>query len=312
MMMFISLSYMSYMSCYLAKTPVRPGPERYPASRYANWTAHAGAIQQIMLPLASSARVPCTACAPITRSTVRLFAVARLALIWAALLFAAVAGKRRLAKVFVAVSSFVCNHSRWAGGLFDARAVVEKVPARTTVAFDKRVLVGRAKRGVRTLLFRAVSVAPMAVLFNGPAILLSVAAGAFCASFVELRALASQPVLAHVHSVYRGRKCYPAATFAHLFSSRSDPRRIASRQGWLATRHLAQATFGDACTPAGSLSYWKEACGNAARFCAAHAVEQVVAVAALEAGAGILVANVAVAAFGTAIAWRVRDVGRGV
>lgn len=245
------------ISCDLAETPVRPRSERYAARRYANWTAHAGTIQQILLPLAPSACVPFTACPPVTCSAIGPLALARLAFIRAALLFAVVAGKRRLTKVFVVVSSFVRHHSRWTGGLFDARAVVKEVPARTTVALDKRVLVRRAKRGVRTFLFRAVGVASMAVLFNVPPVFLSVAAGALCARFVELRSLARQPVLAHGHPVYHGQKCYSVASFAHLFSSRSNPRRLASCQGWLATWHLAQAAIGDAGTPAGSLSYWK-------------------------------------------------------
>lgn len=290
------------MSCYLAKTSMRPRPKRHAARGYANRTAHAGAIQQILLPFAPGARVAFTACPPIARRTVRLFAVARLAFIRAGLLFAAVAGKRRLAKVFVSVSSFVRHHGRRAGSLCDARSVVEKVPARTAVAFNKRVLVRRAKRGVRTLLFRAVSVAPVAVLFNVPANFLSVAAGALCASLVELRAFASQTILA----LPAYQKRFPAARFAHLFTAGPNPRRSARRQGWLATRHPAQATFGDACAPTRSLSYWKDACGSAARFCAAHAVEQVVAVAAPEAGAGVQVAIVAVAVFGTAIAWSKR------
>jgi len=178
---------------------------------------------------------------------------------------------------------------------------VKEVAARTAVAFDKRVLVRRAKRGVRTFLFRAVSMAPVAVLFNVSANFRSVTAGTLCASLVELRTFARQPILAL--PVYQKR--FPAARFAHLFSARSNPRCNASRQGWLATRHPAQTTFGDAGAPTGSLSYRKEACSSAARFCAAHAVEQVVAVAAPEAGAGVHVAIVAVAVFGTAIARRV-------
>ena len=181
-------------------------------------------------------------------------------MVWAALLFAAVARKRRLAKVFVAVSSLVSYHSRWAGVFCDAVTVFEEEAARTTIAFNKRVLVRWAKRGVRTFLFRAVSMAPVAVLFNVSADFRSVAAGTLCASLVELRSFASQPILAL--PVYQKR--FRIASLAHLLSSKSDPRRSASRQGWLAARNLAQATFDDASTPARSLSYRKEACGSAA------------------------------------------------
>lgn len=216
------------------------------------------------------------------------------------MLFAAVARERWLAKVFVPVAPLVRHHCRRAFLFFDAITVFEEVTARAAVAFDKGVPVRWAKRGVRTLFLRAVRVAPVAVLFNLPAVFLSVAASALFASFVELRAFASQPILA----LAVNRKGFRAASFAHLPPARSDPRSSTSGQGRFATWCLAQATFGNAGSPARRFSYREEARGNAARLCAARAVEQVVAVAAPEAGARAHVAIFAAAIVGTAIAWR--------
>jgi len=149
----------------------------------------------------------------------------------------------------------------------------------------------------------AVRVAPVAVLFNVSTFLLSVAASAFRTSLCKLGAFARQPILA----LTVNQKGFRAAGFAHLPPARSDPRSSTRRQGRFATWYLAQATLSNACPPARSLSYWKEACGSAARLCAAHTVEQVVAVAAPEAGARVHVAIVAVAVFGTAITRSVRS-----
>ena len=181
-------------------------------------------------------------------------------------------------------------------------AVLEEEAARAAVAFDKGVFVRWAKRGVRTLLLRAVRVAPMTILFNVPAVLLSVTASAFRTSLFKLGAFASQPILA----LAVNQKGFRAARFAGFLSVGADPRSSASRQSRLATWHLAHATFSNTCPPARTLSCRNEARSSAARFCAAHTVEQVVAVAALEAGACVRVAIFAVAIFGTAITRSVR------